>query len=208
MFNRFFNYIKSFFLILSNINRINEKKPKFLFYSESKSYLKYGYLIIKYLSKKHPGEVYYVSSDINDRVLDLDVKNIYVGNGFLLLYFFKSVFAENLFMTLTDLNNSIIKRNKFVRNYIYYFHGAVSTTKVYTSTAFDNYDTILCNGNYQVEEIRAREKLEKLKEKKLIKTGFFYFDYMNEKILKKKDANEILVAPSWNKDKKFYQRRF
>ena len=202
MFNRFFNYIKSFFLILSNINRINEKKPKFLFYSESKSYLKYGYLIIKYLSKKHPGEVYYVSSDINDRVLDLDVKNIYVGNGFLLLYFFKSVFAENLFMTLTDLNNSIIKSNKFVRNYIYYFNGAVSTTKVYTSTAFDNYDTILCNGNYQVEEIRAREKLEKLKEKKLIKTGFFYFDYMNEKILKKKDANEILVAPSWNKDKK------
>ena len=93
----------------------------------------------------------------------------------------QTVFAENLFMTLADLNNSIVKRNKFVKNYIYYFHGAVSTTKVYTSTAFDNYDTILCNGNYQVEEIRAREKLEKLKEKKLIKTGFFYFDYINKK---------------------------
>jgi len=105
-------------------------------------------------------------------------------------------------MTLTDLNNSIVKRSKFIKNYIYYFHGAVSTTKVYTSTAFDNYDTILCNGNYQVDEIRMREKLEKLKEKKLIKTGFFYFDYVNKKILKKKDSNEILVAPSWNKDKK------
>jgi len=202
MFNKFFNYIKSFFLILNNINKINEKKPKFLFYSENKSYLKYGYLLIDYLSKKYPGEVYYVSSDINDKVLDLDVKNIYIGNGFLLLYFFKSVFAENLFMTLTDLNNSIVKRSKFIKNYIYYFHGAVSTTKVYTSTAFDNYDTILCNGNYQVDEIRMREKLEKLKEKKLIKTGFFYFDYVNKKILKKKDSNEILVAPSWNKDKK------
>ena len=79
------------------------------------SLAKYGYLIIKYLSKKHPGEVYYVSSDINDRVLDLDVKNIYVGNGFLLLYFSK-VFSQRIIYDINRLNNSIIKRNKFVRN--------------------------------------------------------------------------------------------
>ena len=66
-------------------------------------------------------------------------------------------------MTLTDLNNSIIKKNKFVKNYIYYFHGAVSTTKIYTSTAFDNYDTILCNGDYQIKEIQQRESIENLK---------------------------------------------
>ena len=121
--------IKDFFFIFKKINRINQKKPKYLFYSENKSYLKFGYLIIEYLAKKFPGEVYYVSSDVDDKINNLDVINVHISSGFLLQYFFTSVSAENLFMTLTDLNNSIIKKNKFVKNYIYYFHGAVSTTK-------------------------------------------------------------------------------
>ena len=76
------------------------------------------------------------------------------------------------------LLNNIIKKNSFVKNYIYFFHGAVSTTRIYTSTAFDNYDTILCNGEYQIKEIKQREELESLKEKKLIKL------YVIEVILK------------------------
>ena len=196
-----FKKIKDFFFIFKNINKINKKKPKFLFYSENKSYLKFGYLIIEYLAKKFPGEVYYVSSDADDKINNLDVINIHISSGFLLQYFFTSVSVENLFMTLTDLNNSIIKKNKFVKNYIYYFHGAVSTTKIYTSTAFDNYDTILCNGEYQIKEIRQREELDNLKEKKLIKSGFFYFDYLKDKIEESQNDNEILVAPSWNKNR-------
>ena len=44
---------------------------------------------------------------------------------------------------------------------------------------------------------------ETVKKKKLIKTGFFYFDYLTSKIDKiNSDNNEILVAPSWNKNKK------
>ena len=143
---KFLNNLKNFFLKFKEISNINKSNPKFVFYSESNAYLKYGYPILQYLSKKYPGEVYYVSSDINDKVSDLDVINIHIGPGFFLQYFFKSIIADNLFMTLTDLNNSIIKRNNFVKNYIYFFHGAVSTTRIYTSTAFDNYDTILCNG--------------------------------------------------------------
>ena len=184
------------------ILNINEIKPRFIFYSENKTYLKYGYLIIEYLSKKYPGEVYYISSDINDSVSDLNVVNINIGKGLLLRYFFKSVVTDNLFMTLTDLNNNnIIKKNKFVKNYIYFFHAAVSTTRIYTSTAFDNYDTILCNGEYQIKEIQRREELDNLKEKKLIKSGFFYFDYLKEKTNKIEANNEILVAPSWNKNR-------
>jgi hypothetical protein len=200
MIKKFSNNVKNFFLKFKEINNISKKKPRFIFYSENKSYLKYGYSIIEYLSKKFPGEVYYISSDVNDKVLDLNINNIYVGQGFLLQYFFKSIKADNLFMTLTDLNNNIVKRNNFVKNYIYFFHGAVSTIRIYTSTAFDNYDTILCNGEYQVKEIRLREKLDNLKEKKLIKSGFFYFDYLKDKIDETNDS-EILVAPSWNKNR-------
>ena len=161
MLKNFSNKIKNFFHIFNEINNIRKKKPKFIFYSENKSYLKYGYLIIEFLSKKYPGEVYYISSDNDDKVEDLNVVNIYIGQGFLLQYFFKSIATDNLFMTLTDLNNNIIKKNRFVKNYIYFFHGAVSTTRVYTTTAFDNYDTILCNGEYQIKEIQQREDLGK-----------------------------------------------
>ena len=201
MLKKFLNNLKNFFLKFKEISNINQSKPRFIFYSESKTYLKYGYPILQHLSKKYPGEVYYVSSDINDKVLDLDVINIHIGPGFFLQYFFKSIVTDNLFMTLTDLNNSIIKRNNFVKNYIYFFHGAVSTTRIYTSTAFDNYDTILCNGEYQIKEIRKREELDSLKEKKLIKSGFFYFDYLKDKIKESHNASEILVAPSWNKNR-------
>ena len=47
-------------------------------------------------------------------------------------YFFLRVKGENMFLTLTDLDNTVVKKNKFIKNYIYFFHGAVSTTKVYT----------------------------------------------------------------------------
>ena len=201
MLKNLFYKFKNFINKLKQINKIHEKKPKFIFYSENKNYLKYGYLIIEYLSKKYPGEVYYISSDINDSVSDLNVINIFIGKGFLLQYFFKSVATDNLFMTVTDLNNNIIKKNKYVKNYIYFFHGAVSTTRIYTSKAFDNYDTILCNGEYQIKEIKQREELGNLKEKKLVKSGFFYFDYLKAKIDEVESNNEILVAPSWNKNR-------
>ena len=201
MINRLFNNVKNFFKIFNKINSINNIRPKFIFYSEGKSYLKYGYLLIKYLSTKYPSQVYYVSSEIDDKIENLDVINLYIGQGFLLQYFFKSVKTDNLFMTVTDLDNNILKKNNFVKNYIYFFHGAVSTTRVYTQSAFDNYNTILCNGEYQISEIRLREKLSNLKPKKLINNGYIYFDYLKDKINLSNKSDEILVAPSWNKNR-------
>ena len=49
-----------------------------------------------------------------------------------------------------------------------------------------------------LKKLRKREKIASLDEKKLIKSGYFYFDYLNRKINKKDNNDEILVAPSWN----------
>jgi len=193
---------KESLLIIKNIKQINRDKPKIIFFSEDKAYLKYAYILIKTISKKYPNQIYYVSSNSNDRVNNMNVKNIYVGKGALMQYFFLTVKGENMFLTLTDLDNTLVKRNKFIKNYIYFFHGAVSTTKIYTSTAFDNYDTVLCNGEYHVKEIELRENLQKLKKKRLIKLGYSYFEYLNLKLNKNEINDEILIAPSWNKNKK------
>ena len=150
------------------------------------------------LARKYPDEVCYVSSDINDKIISFKIKNLFIGNNLLMKYFFTNIKAENLILTLTDLDNHIIKKTKNIKRYIYFFHAPVSTTKSYTAGAFDNYDMILCNGNYQIDEIRKREFFQKNKKKELIKSGYFYFDYLKENLNHQKIPNEILIAPSWN----------
>ena len=197
-----FDKIKNNYYIFQKIIYLRKIKPKYLFFSEDKKYQKYAYLLIETLVKKYPQEVYYVSLDVDDKIKNPDVKNIFIGKGLIMNIFFLIIRAQNFFLTLTDLDNHVVKKTKNVDRYIYYFHGAVSTTKVYTATAFDNYDIILCNGDYHLNEIRKRESIKKIKKKKLIKTGYFYFDYLNNKINTKIKANEILIAPSWNYSQK------
>ena len=194
----FYNKVRNIILIIKNINTIISAKPKYIFYSENKSYQKYSYLLIQLLAKKNPDGIFYVSSDIDDKIENLNIKNMFIGNGFFMQYFFNVVKAENIFLTITDLDNHVIKKTKNVNNYIYYFHSPVSTTIQYMNEAFDNYDTILCNGEYQINEIQRAESLKNNKKKRLIKSGYLYFDYLKEKINLQKNSNEVLIAPSWN----------
>ena len=76
------------FNIFKNINRFTSKKIKIVFYSEGKTYLKYSYLLIKFLSKTYPNQILYVSSDKEDCFENPNIKNLYVGKKFLLQYFF------------------------------------------------------------------------------------------------------------------------
>jgi len=59
---------------------------------------------------------------------------------------------------------------------------------------------MMCNGKYQIDEIRSREHLKKLTKKKLIPSGYFYFDYLINNVNDRINNDEILVAPSWNKN--------
>lgn len=52
------------------------------------------------------------------------------------------------------------------------FHGFASTHMVLREEALDHYDTIFCSGPVQIKEIRAREAMKGLPEKKLIDTGY------------------------------------
>ncbi len=199
---------KSFFFSFNTLIELKSIKPKFIFFSENKSYQKYSKPIIDVLCKEYPNQVYYFSIDKEDKINDLKVKNYFI-NYFLIKFFFNNINTENMFLTLTDLGNHFIKKTKKVNKYIYYFHSPISTTKSYTPKAFDNYDIILCNGNFQIEEIRARENLKKLNKKELIPTGYFYLDFLSENINHKKNNNEILIAPSWNYEfKNFINENF
>ena len=203
-----FNELRSFFNTLNILSDLNNLKPKIVFFSESKSYQKYSKPIIDILSSKYTDQIYYLSIDKEDVMADKRVKS-YVINKILINFFFKKLKANNLFLTVTDLGNNLIKKTNNIDKYIYYFHSPVSTTKNYTPKAFDNYDIIMCNGQFQIDEIKSRENLKELNKKKLIPSGYFYFDHLNENINHDTNFDEILIAPSWNKNiKNFLNENF
>lgn len=195
-FLKFLISIKNLFLI-STLNIENA------FYSENKSYQKFSLSILNLILKVSDKNIYYISSDIEDEIFDEKIKNIYIGNGIVRNIFFLVLKAKNLFLTLTDLDNHFLKKTKKINKYIYFFHSPISTFKSYTASAFDNYDVILCNGDYQKKEIRYREAKTGLK-KELVEFGYMYFSYLKH-ALEEKDFSkneEILLAPSWNANEK------
>lgn len=208
MFN-FIDRIHFKYQQFKKILTLSNKKIKIIFYSESKFYQKFSYSLIEFFSKKYPGQVYYVSSDLDDKIEDLNVKNLFIGKGLLMGFFFSIIKTEYLFLTLTDLGNHLIKKTKNIDKYIYYNHSGSSTFKTYTEGAFDNYDIILCNGQYQIDEIRFREKQKNIVKKDLVLTGHFYFDYLSKRIDFNQKANEILLAPTWSYEyKNFINENF
>lgn len=182
-----------------------DKNKKILFFSESKNYRNYFFSLLKSLETEKNISIIYLTSDINDKENISDkIKTFFIGAGFLRILIFTFIKCEMIIMTLTDLGNHEIKKSKNCKNYVYIFHALVSTHKCYTHTAFDNYDIILCNGEYQEKELRLCEKLFNLKEKKIYNTGYLYFEKLLEerKRLAQKDTKKkILFAVSWNKNR-------
>ena len=101
-------------------------------------------------------------------------------------------------MTIVDLDNHELKKSKNVKNYIYIFHAAVSAHRAYSNSAFNNYDIICCLGPFHNNEIKKLESNNLTKKKKLINSGYFYFDYLKSNYKENINSNKILIAPSWN----------
>ena len=193
------------FLSYLRLVRLNKNK-KVIFFSESKNYRNYLLNLIKILGKENNLSVIYLTSDLNDlKEIPNKINPIYIGTGFFRILIFTFIECEMLIMTLTDLGNHEIKRSKNCKNYVYLFHSLVSTHKLYTHKAFENYDIILSNGEYQKRELEICEKLFKFKKKKNFNTGYIYLEHLIEnKIhnINSSDEKKILVALSWNKSAK------
>lgn len=187
--------IKNIFLILFH------KEIDFVFYSENSHYKKYYSLIIEGLLKKDK-TILYLSSDFKDKVDDKRVKNFYIGSGYVRYFIFLIIKAKIMILTLTDIGNHELKKNSYISKYIYLFHAVNSAHRAFTQSAFNNYDSILCIGEYQKKEIRELEIFNNSKKKNLLNAGYIYFDYLDKKCDRSLSENFILIAPSWNYNEK------
>lgn len=185
--------------------KAQREEKRIVFYAEHESYYSYFEGIINELIDKHKQMLCYVTSDPSDRVLketDPGIRSFYINK--LIPFFMAFVNCKVFVMTLTDLNQSYIKRSVNPVHYVYMFHALVSTHMIYRHGAFDHYDSVLCCGPHHIQEIRRQEELSELRPKKLVEAGYFrleriydaYRGFSDKKRISR-DGKTILIAPSW-----------
>ena len=179
----------------------NSKHNKIIIYSEGRAYYPHFEEIINHLLKSKMEFLYY-TSDKNDLCFKnelINLRSFYIGKGITRLLFFSLLDCKILIMTMPDLDNYHIKRSKNGVHYIYIQHSLLSMHMAYNKNAFNNYDTIFCSSNYQVDELTKLEKRYGLKIKTKIKHGYGKIDILRrEKNIQNYKSNYILLAPSWH----------
>jgi len=197
---------------LEKFNKLDLDERSIVFYSES-SVLLYPHVeqIIKELEKRDQ-KICYVTSSKDDPILKNEnkkIKSFYIGDGSAKYKFFWELKAKVVIMTMPDLENYWIKRSiVFPVHYVYVFHTPASTHMVFQRSAFDQFDSIFCVGQYHVQEIRATEQLYNLKQKNLVECGYGLLDKLirsrsslpqQQNFLSKNNKKNVLIAPSWGK---------
>lgn len=202
-----------FFLFLRTLkgfrdfNTLDSEDREIVFYSEDNASWAYFAPIIKELLETHGKSICYLTSSVDDPILTRqgnEIRSFYIGMGMVRTYLFLTLKASVMVMTMPDLETYQIKRSRAKQvHYVYVFHGMVSTTMIYRLCAFDHFDALLCVGPYQIKEIRANEKLYKLKPKTLIESGYGRLDSIIEegrnhpRSVRREGKRNILIAPTW-----------
>jgi YidC/Oxa1 family membrane protein insertase len=179
-----------------------------VFYSAKSGFYKYFENTIDYILAHSDVVIHYVTSDEYDQIFEKNhprIETYYIGYKALIPFMMK-MDADMVVMTMPDLGKYYIKRSLVRKDveYVYMFHGLASVHMTSRENAHDNFDTLLCVGQHQIDELRALEKEYSLKPRNLIPCGYGLIDNliasynaMEKQPLEKK---RILVAPSWQQD--------
>lgn len=179
-----------------------------VFYSEKNGFYKYFQNIIETLLEKSDVVINYITNDPNDKVFEMASDRFipyYIGENKFIVLMMKME-ADLVVMTTPDLETFHIKRSLVRKDneYIYVPHDVNSPNLAFRKEALDHFDTIFSSGYLCTEEIRKREELYKLPEKKIVEWGSSVIDNMIDSYdrmdKKEKSVKEILIAPSWQKD--------
>ena len=181
-----------------------------VFYSEGSGFYKYFERIIGWILENSKLTIHYVTSDPNDQIFEIAKKQeriipYYIGQKKLITLFMK-LEADVMVMTMSDLGNYQYKRSYYSKNikYVYVFHYPLSTHMVLHTGALRHYDSILCVGDFQFEEIRQTEKLFGDPEQELVACGYGQleklYDAYQATPRTKRERPKVLIAPSWQAD--------
>ena len=191
---------------------------KLVFFAEGGGFYRYFKTVIEHILTHSNLTIHYVTNDPKDPIFDRievekrggggeRIRPYYIGPVKIIPLMMK-MDADMVVMTTPDLNTYHIKRS-YVRKdveYVYLDHGPTSVHMCYRKGAFDHFDTILCNGPFQVAEHRATEKVYGLKPKKLVESGYPLLDTLLREVEKRggeRSSPRIMIANSHQKDNVF-----
>ena len=206
MFDLLKSWIVKLRFILSGGKKVEgdtEKLP-FIIFSDDKRYWNVFEPVCRELNRRGM-DVVYMTASADDPAINNPYEHIkgqFIGDGnkaFAKLNFLK---ATMVLSTTPGLDVYQWKRSKDVGYYVHMLHAA-SEAVAYRMFGIDYYDAVLLSGEYQVQDVRALEKLRGLPEKELVKIGIPYMDEMARRL---RDAGPtpphkrtVLLAPSWGK---------
>ena len=181
---------------IADFHRFFWRTPKtekaIVLYAEHEGYYPYFEGLIEKLISNYDRTLCYVTSDPDDPILQetrSGLRTFYLNK--LLSLFMAHVNCSVFVMTLTDLGQFHLKRSLNPVHYVYVFHALVSTHMIYRYGAFDQYDSILCCGPHQVEEIRRHEELNQLPTKRLVEAGYYRLERIYEAYQKYSSENSF-----------------
>lgn len=183
-----------------------DREP-FVFFTDSKRYR----TIFKPLCdemEKRGQQVLYLTASPDDPLLSEKYEHVkceFAGEGnraFARMNFIK---ADVVLSSTPGLNVYQWKRSRDVKRYVHIVHAASDIT-LYRMFGIDYYDALLLNGEFQVHQARALEKLRSLPEKEAVLVGSPQLDNLAERLQKAREENPeaenktettVLLAPSW-----------
>lgn len=184
------------------------EKMQLMFYSEQNGFYKYFSGMISYILENSDITVHYVTSDPEDKIFTMNnpqIQPYYIASDKYIIPLFMKLDCDMCVMTMPDLEKYHIKRSRVKKDIEYVFAAhAIGSIILYRKGALDWYDTILCPGPDQFNEIRATEKLYGTPAKCLVETGYPLIDEMIETFDNTPHTPnpkpKILIAPSWQPD--------
>jgi len=199
--------IKLFFFKLTNLpadlrgRKINfKRKYGIVFFSEGPQYWNIFKPIIEELDARGVPSVY-MSGKEDDPGLTAGLQNVssrFIGEGNKGYFLLNTLEADMVIMTTPGLDVFQIKRSKGVRHYCHIVHG-MEDTSTYAPYGIDYFDSILVNGEHQLEVVRELEEVKNLPQKHVEIIGSTYLDIMSRRVNPENsiDGKTVLIAPSW-----------
>lgn len=192
------------FRIIGKRAERSNNRHDLVFYSEGRQYWGLFKPVIQELLNRRVSCVY-LTSDEADPGLEYTselLRSHYIGAG-IKAYAYLQVLEANLcVMTTPGLDVLQIKRSRGVEHYAHLIH-APTDISLYKTFSFDYYDSVLVNGDHQIQSIRKLEELRGTSPKQLFKTGCVYYDEMIQKINGNgmqegsRQFLTVMVAPTW-----------
>jgi len=172
-----------------------------VFYSETHQDWHHLQPLIEFLTARLSRTVCHVTSEPTVPLASAPgLHGFRIGGGAICTWFFQTIKADVMVLTMLDLQNFHLKRSLHPVHYAYVFHSMGSTHMVDHANSYDHYDSLLCIGPHHVAEIRRREELHRLPPKHLFEQGYPRLERLVAQAAAappRSATTTALLAPTW-----------